>query len=127
MGDFRFGLMMRAQFPREDDLSARFQEVCATARLADSLGFDCITKGSHFSTYPHREMMQVPYLCRVMAEAPSLRLNAGIVLLSLHNPLEVADYFATMDLMSNGRVIFGFEHRPLGNIQCRAIVECTEY
>ncbi len=52
-------------------------------------------------------MSQIPYLCRVMAEAPSLRMNAGIVLLSLHNPLEVAEYFATMDLMSNGRVIFG--------------------
>jgi alkanesulfonate monooxygenase SsuD/methylene tetrahydromethanopterin reductase-like flavin-dependent oxidoreductase (luciferase family) len=42
-----------------------------------------------------------------MAEAPNLRLNAGVVLLSLHNPLEVAEYFATMDLMSGGRVIFG--------------------
>jgi len=49
----------------------------------------------------------VPYLARVMAEAPSLRLNAGVVLLSLHNPLSVADYFATMDLMSGGRMIFG--------------------
>ena len=71
------------------------------------MGYDSITKGSHFSTYPHRECMQIPYLCRVMAEAPELRLNAGIVLLALHNPLEVAECFATMDLMSGGRVIFG--------------------
>ena len=77
------------------------------ARTLEKLGYDSITKGSHFSTFPHREMTQIPYLCRVMAEAPSLRLNAGIVLLSLHNPLEVAEYFATMDLMSNGRTIFG--------------------
>ena len=34
-------------------------------------------------------------------------MNAGIVLLALHNPLEVAECFATMDLMSGGRVIFG--------------------
>ena len=42
-----------------------------------------------------------------MSEAPNVRLNAGIVLLALHNPMEVADYFATMDLMSGGRMIFG--------------------
>ncbi len=51
--------------------------------------------------------MQIPYLSRVMAEAPNMRLNAGIVLLALHSPLEVAEYFATMDLMSGGRMIFG--------------------
>ena len=27
--------------------------------------------------------------------------------MALHNPLEVAEYFATMDLMSGGKMIFG--------------------
>jgi len=60
-------------------------------------------------------MSQIPYLCRVMAEAPNMRLNAGIVLLALHQPLEVAEYFATMDLMSNGKMIFGcaLGYRPV--------------
>lgn len=103
----QFGVMQRGVFPWNEDMRARFEELMEQARLLEELGYDSITKGSHFSTHPHREMSQIPYLCRVMAEAPSLRMNAGIVLLSLHNPLEVAEYFATMDLMSNGRVIFG--------------------
>lgn len=103
----QFGVMQRGVFPWNEDMRARFEELMEQARLLEKLGYDSITKGSHFSTHPHREMSQIPYLCRVMAEAPSLRMNAGIVLLSLHNPLEVAEYFATMDLMSNGRVIFG--------------------
>jgi len=103
----QFGVMQRGVFPWEEDMRARFEELMEQARTLETLGYDSITKGSHFSTYPHREMMQIPYLCRVMAEAPSLRLNAGIVLLALHNPMEVADYFATMDLMSGGRTIFG--------------------
>jgi len=107
MKKMQFGVMQRGVFPWEEDMRARFEELMEQARLLEKLGYDSITKGSHFSTYPHREMMQIPYLCRVMAEAPSLRLNAGIVLLSLHNPMEVADYFATMDLMSGGRMIFG--------------------
>jgi alkanesulfonate monooxygenase SsuD/methylene tetrahydromethanopterin reductase-like flavin-dependent oxidoreductase (luciferase family) len=103
----QFGVMQRGVFPWNEDMRTRFEELMEQARVLEKLGYDSITKGSHFSTFPHREMTQIPYLCRVMAEAPSLRLNAGIVLLSLHNPLEVAEYFATMDLMSNGRTIFG--------------------
>lgn len=107
MPDVQFGVMQRGVFPWEEDMRARFLELMEQARALEALGYDSITKGSHFSTYPHREMTQIPYLCRVMAEAPSVRLNAGVVLLSLHNPLEVAEYFATMDLMSGGRMIFG--------------------
>lgn len=102
-----FGVMQRGVFEWDEDMPARFAELMEQARVLNRLGYDSITKGSHFSTYPHRECMQIPYLCRVMAEAPEMRLNAGIVLLSLHNPLEVAESFATMDLMSGGRVIFG--------------------
>ena len=39
----QFGLMLRAQFPGGDDMSARFQELMEQARLADALGFDSIT------------------------------------------------------------------------------------
>ncbi len=103
----QFGVMQRGVFEWKDDMSARFDELMVQARLLNQLGYDSITTGSHFSTYPHRELMQVPYLSRLTAEAPALRLNAGIVLLALHNPLEVAEYFATMDLMSGGKMIFG--------------------
>ena len=102
-----FGVMQRGVFDWDDDMGARFDELMEQARVLDRLGYASITTGSHFSTWPHREFMQIPYLCRVMAEAPNMRLNAGIVLLSLHNPLEVAEYFATMDVMSGGKMIFG--------------------
>ena len=49
----------------------------------------------------------MPFLGRVMAEAPNLRLLTGIVLLSLHKPLDIAEQLATIDVMSGGRLIFG--------------------
>jgi len=103
----QFGVMQRGVFPRDDDMGLHFDELMEQARVLNKLGYDSLTTGSHFATYPHREFMQVPYLCRVMAEAPNMRMNAGVVLLSLHNPLEVAENFAAMDVMSGGRVIFG--------------------
>src|SRR5213594_3673524 len=103
----QFGLMLRAQFPGGDDMPARFQEQLEQARLADALGFDSITKGMHYSSAPLQSLQQLPFLCRVMAEAPNLRVNFGLILLSLHKPLDVAEQIATVDVMSGGKVIFG--------------------
>jgi len=105
MSTFRFGLMIRAQFPPDDDLATRFEEVCATARLADELGFDCITKGSHYAAAGLADFQQIPFLARIMTEAPRCRLNAGVVLLPLHKPLDIAEQFSTLDVMSRGKVI----------------------
>jgi alkanesulfonate monooxygenase SsuD/methylene tetrahydromethanopterin reductase-like flavin-dependent oxidoreductase (luciferase family) len=107
MADVQFGLMMRAQFPAGDDMQARFSELCEQARLANRLGFASITKGMHYSAAPWRDLQQFPFLSRIMAEAPSLRLNFGLVLLSLHKPLDVAEQIATVDVMSGGKVILG--------------------
>ena len=103
----QFGLMLRAQFPHGDDMPARFQELLEQARLANALGYSSITKGMHYSAAPWQDFQQFPFLCRVMAEAPALRLNFGLVLLSLHKPLDIAEQIATVDVMSGGKVIFG--------------------
>jgi len=107
MTGMQFGVMLRGVFPWGEDMRTRFEELMEQARLMDRLGYDSLTKGMHYSTYPMQEMQQLPFLARVMAEAPNLRLNAGIVLLALQKPLDIAEQFATLDLMSNGKMIFG--------------------
>jgi len=103
----RFGLAIRGQFHLEDDIRQRFEEIVEQARLAEKLGFDSITKTSHYATHPWQSFQQLPVLARLSAETTKLRLNAGIILLSLHKPLDIAEQLATIDIMSNGRVIFG--------------------
>src|ERR1700733_8551761 len=49
----------------------------------------------------------VSILARFTAEAPRLRLNAGVILLPLHSPLHVAEEFATLDVLSGGKIILG--------------------
>ena len=39
----------------------RFDEICAVARLADQLGFDCITKGMHYGASPLGDYQQIPF------------------------------------------------------------------
>ena len=105
--EFQFGLVVRGQFALEDDVAARFRETVAMAKRAEALGFDSITKTSHYSTPPFQMLQQVPLLARFTAEVPSMRLNAGIVILPLHSPLAVAEEFATLDVMSGGKMILG--------------------
>ena len=103
----QFGIMMRGQFPKGDDVAARFAEMLEQARLAEKWGYHSITKGAHYSTHPLQDLQQVPFLCRVAAEAPSLRLNTGVLLLPMHKPLDVAEQLGTLDIMTNGKLIFG--------------------
>src|SRR2546428_13792030 len=100
--DIQFGLMMRAQFPQGDDMQLRFRELAEQARLANALGYASITKGMHYSSAPWESFQQMPFLSRIMAEAPDLRINFGLVLLSLHKPLDIAEQIATADAMSGG-------------------------
>ncbi len=107
MASMQFGLMMRGQYPQGENMAARFGEVCAQARAADRLGFASIVKGSHYAGAPLQDLQQIPFLARMMTEAPNCRLVAGIVLLSLHKPLDIAEQLATLDVMSNGKLVFG--------------------
>jgi alkanesulfonate monooxygenase SsuD/methylene tetrahydromethanopterin reductase-like flavin-dependent oxidoreductase (luciferase family) len=104
---FQFGLVVRGQAEQGEDISRRFQETLAIVRLADRLGFDSITKTAHYSAYPFQMLQLVPMLARFAAEAPRVRLNAGVLLLPLLSPLHVAEEFATLDVISGGRVILG--------------------
>src|SRR5438045_8345448 len=103
----QFGLMMRAQFPAGDDMPARFRELTEQARLANALGYASLTKGMHYSAAPWQDFQQFPFLSRIMADAPHMRINFGLVLLSLHKPLDIAEQIATVDVMCGGRVILG--------------------
>jgi alkanesulfonate monooxygenase SsuD/methylene tetrahydromethanopterin reductase-like flavin-dependent oxidoreductase (luciferase family) len=107
MADMQFGLMIRGQFPPGDDMQQRFGELLEQARLANRLGYSCLTKGMHYSATPFQDFQQFPFLCRMMAEAPDMRINFGLVLLPLHKPLDIAEQLATADVMSGGKVIFG--------------------
>jgi alkanesulfonate monooxygenase SsuD/methylene tetrahydromethanopterin reductase-like flavin-dependent oxidoreductase (luciferase family) len=99
---FQFGLVVRGQAEPGEDIARRFEATLRFVREADRLGFDSLTKTAHYSAHPFQMLQLVPMLARFTAEAPRLRLNAGVVLLPLLSPLHVAEEFATLDVMSGG-------------------------
>jgi len=103
----RFGLIIRGQYAQGDDMRVRLREDLDAARRAEELGYDLVAKGSHYSSHPFQYIQQIPYLCQVALVAPKLRLVPGVVLLPLHSPLHVAEELASLDVMSNGKLVFG--------------------
>ena len=107
MTNIQFGLMIRGQFPQDEDMGVRFEEMVEQVRLVDRLGFASLTKGMHYASYPLQALNQIVFLSRMAAESQNLRLNFGIILLALHKPLDIAEQLASLDVISKGRVIFG--------------------
>ncbi|MDE2581112.1 MAG: LLM class flavin-dependent oxidoreductase [Rhodospirillales bacterium] len=103
----KFGIMIRGQHPQGDDMRVRLKEDLETARRAEALGYDSVLKGSHYSSHPFQSVQQIPFLAQVAALCPNLRIVAGVVLLPLHKPLDLAEQLASLDIMSNGKLVFG--------------------
>lgn len=74
---------------------------------AELLGFDLVWPAEHhFSEYGYCASPQVS-LAAVAAKTKRIRLGTGVVVLPFHNPIRVAEDFAFLDLMSDGRVDLG--------------------
>ena len=103
----RYGLFVSAQHPAEDDPSARLGEHVEQVRRVRDAGFHSIFAGQHFLPAPFQMLQPVPLLARLAAEAGDLRMGAGILLLPLLNPVEVAEQAATLDVLMGGRFVLG--------------------
>src|SRR5215510_1323731 len=103
----RFGLSLAMQHPLGDDLGQRFAEMIETVRLARQAGFHHVSASQHYLAAPFQYMQPVPVLARVAAEAGSMTLSTGIILLALQQPVDVAESIATLDVICGGRDVFG--------------------
>jgi alkanesulfonate monooxygenase SsuD/methylene tetrahydromethanopterin reductase-like flavin-dependent oxidoreductase (luciferase family) len=103
----RFGIFLSAQHPPQMAASQIARDCCEQVRLARELGFDDVSAGQHFLPQPYQMLQLVPLLARIAAEAGEMRVCSGIFLLTLLNPVEVAENAATLDAITDGRFVLG--------------------
>jgi alkanesulfonate monooxygenase SsuD/methylene tetrahydromethanopterin reductase-like flavin-dependent oxidoreductase (luciferase family) len=103
----KFGLIVSKQHPPGVSMVERFREHIAQVRAARDAGFDLIVMGQHYLSTPFQEIQTLPALARLAAEAGPMRIGATVLLLPLLNPVDVAEQVATLDVISEGRFIFG--------------------
>lgn len=81
----------------------RFAQLIQTARLAEELGFDAFAIGErHAGRFISSGVTAL--LGAVAASTTRIRLQTGVTVLSILDPVRVAEDYATLDQLSRGRV-----------------------
>ncbi|MGI9556461.1 MAG: LLM class flavin-dependent oxidoreductase [Solirubrobacterales bacterium] len=100
----RFGAIIVPQVPDGDP--EPYRDVLEQALRAEELGFDSVwLTEHHFSPYGRPGVE--PLAAYVGARTKRIRIGVAIVVLPLHHPLRVAEDWATIDHLLEGRLEFG--------------------
>jgi len=103
----KLGVYLNSQHPETEDPARRMAETLEQARLVARLGFDSIWAGEHHVTPGFHYFPQLPLLQQVAAIAQGVWIGTNLILLPLHNPIELAEIGAFMDVVTGGRFMFG--------------------
>ena len=103
----KLGIYVNAQHPAGDDPARRFAETLEQARLIRELGFDSLWGGEHHVTPGFHYFPLLPLLQRLAAETEGMAMGTNLVLLPLHNPVEIAEIGAFLDVITGGRFMLG--------------------
>jgi alkanesulfonate monooxygenase SsuD/methylene tetrahydromethanopterin reductase-like flavin-dependent oxidoreductase (luciferase family) len=103
----KFGLFVNSQQPRTDDPVARFRQCVQQTIVARDVGFDAIAAGHHYVSPPYIAIQNLPLLARLAADSGKMDLVLAVTLLAMLNPVQIAEEIASLDVMSEGRVVFG--------------------
>ena len=104
----QFGLYLRSFMSDPSrPLYEQIEEVVEICHVARDLGFSAVSVPQHWISHPTVWPHPYPLLARLAPETGDMGLLAGIILLPLHNPVDIAEATVTLDHISKGRFILG--------------------
>jgi alkanesulfonate monooxygenase SsuD/methylene tetrahydromethanopterin reductase-like flavin-dependent oxidoreductase (luciferase family) len=105
--DFGYFTLSDNRYPDNDRSAERFlHEIYEQALYADELGFNSAWIGEHHFNLLGINASPHVMLAQIAGATKRIRLAPAVVLLPVHHPLMVAEEWATLDQLSNGRVDF---------------------
>ncbi|WP_237554050.1 MupA/Atu3671 family FMN-dependent luciferase-like monooxygenase, partial [Streptomyces sp. SID724] len=105
-----FGVYFFGDYPEtgEAGVPEAYDTVLETARFADEHGFSSVwLPERHFDSFGGIFPNPAVLAAAVARETGSVRINAGSVVLPLHDPVRVAEEWSVVDNLSGGRVGVG--------------------
>ena len=89
----------------------RFRTLVEQVAYAEAIGFESVWLAEHHF-HPFAGMFSAPPVigAAIAQRTAKMRIGTAVLLLPYHNPLRVAEDYATLDCLSNGRVEFGVGH-----------------
>jgi alkanesulfonate monooxygenase SsuD/methylene tetrahydromethanopterin reductase-like flavin-dependent oxidoreductase (luciferase family) len=85
-----------------------YHDMLAQFELLETLGFDDVWMTEHhFDDFGGTVPDPAAFLTAAAARTRRIRLGVAIVVMPLHNPVQVAESYAMVDVLSGGRLEFG--------------------
>ena len=103
----KVGVFLTNQHPVGSDMVAALEGQLAMTRLARDRGWDAVGTGQHYLSEGVSQLQLVPFLARLAADAGPMTGIVGVILAGLHNPVEVAECIASLDVIWSGNLVFG--------------------
>ena len=106
--------LLPTYFPdRDPPFDVFFRQILEQVALAEELGWECFWfTEHHFLLYGGPVPNPAIMMATAAARTSRIRLGSAISILPLHHPLQVAEDYAMVDVVSGGRLEFGI---GLGN------------
>lgn len=106
--------LLPTYFPELDPpFDVYYRQILEQIELAEELGWECFWfTEHHFALYGGPEPNPAVFLAAAAARTSRIRLGPAISILPLHHPIQVAEDYAMVDVLSGGRLEFGM---GLGN------------
>src|SRR5687767_14779583 len=103
----KLGIFVTNQNPLGSDMVSNLEDQYVMTRLARDRGWDAVATGQHYLSEGMSQLQLIPFLARLAAEAGEMTGVAGVLLINLHNPVEVAECIASLDVIWRGNFVFG--------------------
>jgi len=101
----QLGLFLNTQWRDTERVSV--PDLLAQVRTARDAGFASLWLPHHYLVAPMQMLQPMPLLGRLVPETGGMTLGMDILLLPLLNPVHVAEEWATLDVLSEGRAVLG--------------------
>ncbi|MGH7794658.1 MAG: LLM class flavin-dependent oxidoreductase [Candidatus Binatia bacterium] len=109
----RFGIFCLPSLTAADHAHGadRLHSIVEQTAYGEELGFDSVWLAEHHFHSFGGTLSSPPVIGAAIAQATSkIRIGTAVTLLPYHNPLRIAEDYATLDCLSGGRLDFGIGH-----------------
>ena len=103
----KFGLFHSVQLPDPEAEKRYYKEALEQVLWAEQLGFNSVWMTEHHFSRHGIVSATLAVLAYLAGVTKTIRLGSAVTVLPFHNPIQLAEEAATVDLLSDGRLDFG--------------------